>query len=296
MSFLLHYDPKVYLVGRQEINEADLERFLREEGVEGWSTDTEEAGQILAEISGRLCYKSYTRPRPGGNAAYMGRILAEGHGSVLENCVFNFIITGVSRSFSHELVRHRAGFGYSQRSQRYCDEADGAFVVPEDYREEVESAVAALEAEWGENWRDSPGKCIREMMARPFLSGGVDIGLRWLRSMIRSQEDYAIFSEYGMAKFAGIEDKTARRKRARSAARSVLPNATETQLFVTANARALRGAIEQRCSKGADREIRKVFCAIWEILAREAPNIFGDYRKVDLGGGDFSLDTDYRKV
>jgi len=105
-------DPKVYLVGRQAIDEDALSRFLADEGVTRWSTDTEEAGEKLVEVAGRLCYKSYARPRPGGNAAYIGHILEVGHGSVLEHAVFNFIITGVSRSFTHELVRHRAGMGY----------------------------------------------------------------------------------------------------------------------------------------------------------------------------------------
>ncbi|HEX8200251.1 MAG TPA: FAD-dependent thymidylate synthase [Isosphaeraceae bacterium] len=105
-------DPRVYLVGRQEIGEADLARFLADEGVERWTTDTEVAGQKLVEVAGRLCYTSYARPRPGGNAAYIGHILEVGHGSVLEHAVFNFIITGVSRSLTHELVRHRAGWSY----------------------------------------------------------------------------------------------------------------------------------------------------------------------------------------
>ena len=124
-------EPKVYLVGRQEIDEAALNRFLADEGVSRWSTDTEEAGETLVEVAGRLCYKSYARPRPGGNAAYIGHILEVGHGSVLEHAVFNFIITGVSRSFTHELIRHRAGMGYSQLSQRFVDESECAFVEPD---------------------------------------------------------------------------------------------------------------------------------------------------------------------
>ena len=47
---------------------------------------------------------------------------AVGHGSVLEHAVWNFIIAGVNRSYTHELIRHRTGFGYSQFSQRYVDD------------------------------------------------------------------------------------------------------------------------------------------------------------------------------
>ena len=66
---------------------------------------------------------SFAKPRPGGNRAYLGHILEVGHGSVLEHAVFNFIITGVSRSFTHELIRHRAGSG-TRNCQRYVDESD----------------------------------------------------------------------------------------------------------------------------------------------------------------------------
>jgi len=113
-------DPEVYLVGRQESHEAEVERFLADHGV-AWQTDTDVAAESLVEVAGRVCYMSFARPRPGGNHAYIKHILEVGHGSVLEHAVWNFLITGVSRSFTHELVRHRAGMGYSQLSQRYVD-------------------------------------------------------------------------------------------------------------------------------------------------------------------------------
>ena len=68
-----------------------------------------------------------------------------------------------------------------------------------------------------------------------------------------------------------------RRKKAREAARSVLPNATETKIFVTANGRALRHFIEMRADPAADVEIRKVAVAILKLLQAESPNLFGDY-------------------
>ena len=104
------------------------------------------AGQKLVEVAGRLCYTSYARPRPGGNATYIGHILEVGHGSVLEHAVFNFIITGVSRSFTHELVRHRAGWSYSQLSQRFVDESACAFVEPDAIAEDPELHRIWLEA------------------------------------------------------------------------------------------------------------------------------------------------------
>ncbi len=92
------------------------------------------------------------------------------------------------------------------------------------------------------------------------------------------------------------EVKTLRRKLARQAARSVLPNATETKVFVTANARALRHFIEMRASRFAETEIRKLAVQVLKILQQQAPNLFGDYQLVPLEDGTFEAVTQYRKV
>src|SRR5438128_2713835 len=105
-------EPTVYLLGRQTIDGSELDRFLADHNVRTWQTDTEVAGEKLAEVAGRTCYLSFAKPRPGGNHAYLGHILEVGHGSVLEHAVWDFVFTGISRSCSHEVVRHRAGFGY----------------------------------------------------------------------------------------------------------------------------------------------------------------------------------------
>src|SRR5215831_10396067 len=123
-------EPTVYLVGRQVVDDAELDRFLSDHGVHTWQTDSEVAGERLAEIAGRVCYLSFARPRPGGNKAYLDHILEVGHGSVLEHAVWNFVFTGVSRSLTHELVRHRH-MGYSQLSQRYVDESVAEYVEPD---------------------------------------------------------------------------------------------------------------------------------------------------------------------
>src|SRR6266404_1902332 len=123
-------EPTVYLLGRQTVDDAELDRFLKDHGV-AWETDTEVAGEHLTEVAGRVCYMSFAKPRPGGNKVYLDHIKEVGHGSVLEHAVWNFIFAGVSRSLSHELVRHRSGFGYSQLSQRYVDESVAEYVVPD---------------------------------------------------------------------------------------------------------------------------------------------------------------------
>ena len=252
--------PNVYLVGRQTTNDADIERFLADHGVSHWQTDTSVAGEKLAEIAGRLCYMSFAKPRPGGNQAYIDRILSVKHGSVLEHAVWNFIITGVSRTFTHELVRHRAGFGYSQLSQRYVDESTADFVEPDCIAEDGE---------------------LHEI---------------WLSSVEQSQQAYCKLVTGLERHFADVDDKTSRRKLARQAARSVLPNATETKIFVTANSRALRHFTELRCSEHAETEIRIVAAMMLEILQREAPALFGDYEFFDLPDGTRAARTEHLKV
>lgn len=250
--------PRVYLVGRQNIDSAAVDRFLADEGA-SWATDTEVGAERLVEISGRLCYMSYGKGRKS-NAEYIGHILSVGHGSVLEHAVYNFVITGVSRSFTHELVRHRAGFGYSQLSQRYVDESDTDFVEP---------------------------GCIAEDPALHAL---------WVEAVGAAHAAYVKLVDGLAAKFADVDDKTLRRKMARQAARSVLPNATETKIFVTANARAWRHFIELRCNEHAETEIRIVAGMILQALQAEAPNIFGDYRRVALPDGTFAAQTPNQKV
>lgn len=281
--------PEVYLVGTQTIDEAELNRFLADEGVETWETDTDVAGQKLVEVAGRTCYMSFSKPRPGGNKAYLDHILEVGHGSVCEHAVFNLLITGVSRSFTHELIRHRAGFGYSQLSQRYVDESDCRFVCPpliansEHLRQIWEKAVGTAQ--------DAYEELSDELYAMLSTSAWVDAGLP--RVTEAPYEDwFDVDHALAWVKKQPAELRTSLRKQARETARSVLPNATETKIFITGNARALRHFLELRASAAAEQEIRRVAVMCWEKLRDAAPNLFGDYVKNEDG----ALVTPYRKV
>jgi len=249
-------EPAVYVLGRQQVSTQELARLLADHGV-SWQTDTDVAAEHLVETAGRVCYMSFLRPRPGGNEAYIGHILEVGHGSVLEHAVWNLLFTGVSRSLTHELIRHRAGFGYSQLSQRYVDESVAEYVEPD---------VIAEDPELHQLWLDAIG---------------------------HAHQAYVRLTEMLQAKFKDEPDRTLRRKLARQAARSVLPNATETKIFVTANARALRHFIELRGSRHAEPEIRKLAIA---VLQQEAPHLFGDYELVPLPDGTLEANTAHRKV
>jgi thymidylate synthase (FAD) len=252
-------EPTVYLVGRQVVDQGELDRFLADHGVH-WKTDTEVGGEYLAEVAGRTCYMSFARPRPGGNEAYLKHILEVGHGSVLEHAAWNFIFTGISRSCSHELVRHRAGWAYSQLSQRYVDESVAEYVEPD---------------------------C---------LADDPELHALWLECVAQGHQTYVRMVEKLLEKFKDEPDRTQRRKMARQAARSVLPNATETKIFVTANARALRHFIEMRASRHAEVEIRKLAIQVLRLMQKEAPHLFNDYQLTALPDGTFEATTPHRKV
>lgn len=115
---------KVYHVASTEADWMGIEAYLAEIDSRTWYTNACN-GEALVEIAGRLCYKSFdvglnpnvTRIR-GGNKQYIGNLLSQHHGSVLEHVNDSFIITGVSRVLTHELVRHRH-LSISQESLRY---------------------------------------------------------------------------------------------------------------------------------------------------------------------------------
>lgn len=294
MSKIFVTEPSVYLLGRQQLVTEELNRFLEANGV-SWTSDTG-GSEALAETAGRVCYMSFAKPRPGGNAAYLDHIKESGHGSVLEHCVWNFVVEGISRSLSHEFVRHRAGFGYSQLSQRYVDESDTQFVVPSDLFEEVEAARDLAAISWGVPSYDAE-ECDCLLNGEDELSPEERAGLIWLRNMNRNRADYAFLTNHlaRKAENRGLE-KTEARKFARQAARSVLPNATETKIFVTVNGRALRHFFEQRGSRHAEPEIRRLAVVMLNVVREEAPNLFGDYEKTPLPDGTFEITTPHRKV
>lgn len=263
-------EPSVYVLGRQQVDSAELDRFLADHGV-SWESDSEVAGEVLTETAGRVCYMSFAKPRPGGNSAYLTHIKEVGHGSVLEHAVWNLLVTGVSRSLTHELVRHRAGFGFSQLSQRYVDESVAEYVEPD---------VIARDPELHAVWLDA---VQHAHAAYTKLAEALNAKL-------------ADPTAAAAAMLPANPDRTTRRKAARQAARSVLPNATETKIFLTGNARALRHFLEMRGSSHAEPEIRKLAGAVLDVLAKDSPNLFGDYRKVPLPDGTFELVTDFKKV
>lgn len=119
--------PGVYLLARPALDRGELSRFLADTGFPGWGTEGTGDAQVLTEVAARVCYRSFGRGR--SHREHLAHLLASGHLSTFEHCQWTLLLTGVSRSLTHELVRHRH-LSYSQESQRFVDASDVAFVVP----------------------------------------------------------------------------------------------------------------------------------------------------------------------
>jgi thymidylate synthase (FAD) len=222
-----------------------------------WSTDAE-GGQALAEFAGRACYQSWKKPNPAtaSNAGYIKNIIEVGHLSVLEHGSVTFYFSGVSRSLTHELIRHRH-FSYSQLSQRYVPERDAAMVEPDVIAEDPELHKKFVEA--------------------------TEASVRAYTDLLEGLE----------RRYADLPSPTMRRKQARQAARSVLPNATETRIVVTGNYRAWRHFITMRAAEQADLEIRALAVECLRQLQGVAPNVFADFTISTLADGTEIAATPY---
>lgn len=206
-------------------------------------------GEYLIEFAGRGCYQSWSRPNPetADTRDYVTKnILGKGHESVLEHVSATFYITGVSRSLTHELIRHRH-LSFSELSQRYVNVHDVKMVNPPLFREGMEMVAPEMSAETREqHFQDNE---------------------YWKEA----REGYGELMDEFTELFPG---KT--RKELREAARCVLPNATETKLTVTGNLRAWRHVIKLRGSLHADAEIRELAVELYRQLSDEYPSVFAD--------------------
>jgi thymidylate synthase (FAD) len=138
----------------------------------------------LAEQAGRLCYLSWDRPNPktANNDDYLRNILVQGHYSVLEHASATFYIDGVTRNFTHELIRHRH-LSFSEVSQRYVDVSEFPFVVHPGLAGEIDPEWTPGFLTEGRNWYRSLVTRLTErgmnrkearQAARHVLPGGME--------------------------------------------------------------------------------------------------------------------------
>ena len=256
-------EPQVFLLARPAINEEGLAAYLQAVGAPGWATDAPSAAEKLIEVAGRSCYRSF---EPGlnpnvtkireGSKAYLENILAVKHGSVLEHANWTFAFFNVSRVFTHEIVRHRAGTAISQESLRFVRLTEIGMWLPPEIRGNPEALAIFEEA------------VVKSEEAQTRLAEGLEIEGR-------------PFHE---------------KKVLTSAMRRVAPDGVATTIIWTANARTLRWVIESRTEPGAEVEIRIVFGKVAEIMKGDAPNLFGDFKPIPLADGTTQWQPDHSKV
>jgi thymidylate synthase (FAD) len=234
---------ELYVLSRPTFTE-DFRDFLLKEECDWIETASAKPAERLIEFAGRVCYMAFgSRQFRTSNAAYIQNLIAQGHESVLEHANWSFLLSGVTRAFTHQLVRHRPGFAYSQLSQQYHDESEARFVPPRG----IERSRAAAAA-----WKDAVEACRRAY-----------------RTIIAESDSLAL---------DGTLPKREAARALRSTARSVLPNATETIIVVTANARAIRHFLTVRGAIAGDEEMRVVSRLVYDMIAVDAPSLIGDFQ------------------
>lgn len=263
-------EPTVRLVSRPRVDTealagTSLELFRRKSQVDD--------NVFLVAAAAKTCYQSFESGRHPNDT--LRNLIEQLHGSVLEHVNFSFIVEGVSRDLTHELVRHRH-LSYSQLSQRFVDHSDVGYVLPPWLRESYDAyrkdVVTASEAE----------------VAAPYC--------QWMESVKSSHEAYVGMVYLLKQRNPGWQKSKALRKKIMETARTVLPGSTETKIFVTANVRALRALFEKRCSEQAAGEIRRMGSEMFMAVGKEFPAAFADYALKDLQDGTFSVETEYPRV
>lgn len=247
-----------------------LQSYLDLVGAPDWKTDAESGCERLVEEAGRLCYRSWepglnpnvTRVRRG-NAEYLDHVIAVGHGSVLEHSYATFIFHDVSRVFTHELVRHRAGCANSQESMRFVRLDDMPFWQPDADPDLLTPEQRTKEKEVFEKSIRASELCMKEL-----------------------------------EKVYGFDDQNMsfdRKKKLTSRMRRIAPDGVATGIVWTANMRTIRHVLEMRTAPEAEEEIRLVFGIVGKFAKVKWPNLFADYKEEVVDGQPW-FRTEHKKV
>lgn len=262
-------EPKAILVAQTQIDGYGLQEYLNHIGAPKWGTDAHSDVEEIIEVMGRGCYKSFgpglnknvTKVREG-NEKYLEHIVGVRHGSVLEHGWASFMLIDVSRVFTHELVRHRAGTAISQESLRFVRADDLGLWIPPAFMKHPDGEVI-----FAAHWRT----CEEHYQE--------------LLKIAAVQEGVASFDDLPFEK----------KKYYTSAARRVLPEGMATNIGWSCNMRSLRAIIEQRTDPASEEEIRFVFAKVATIADIRWPRLFADY-KTELVNGIPWFKTENRKI
>ncbi len=214
-------------------------------------THTPEPERAVASAA-KLCYSpaSIADIREGlteeKTAAFVDMLATIGHESPIEHVTFTFGIEGVSRALLAQITRHRMA-SFSVQSQRYVREAHFEYVLPPEIADDAEASAL-----------------YKKAMAED------QEYYEKLTTILKDKHKATMMAE-------GMDEKAADRaaeKKAIEDARFVLPNACETKMVLTMNARSLYNFFRHRCCNRAQWEIREVADQMLKLVSEVAPNLF----------------------
>jgi thymidylate synthase (FAD) len=248
-------EPRVFKIAETRLNRGALAEFLTALDAQDWMEkqpwfrgEPVDEGAALIEIAGRACYKSFgVELNPnlskirGSTKEYLTNVLSKGDGSVIEHSATSWVLADVSRVFTHELIRHRVGTAISQESLRY--------VRPRELRMSL-----------------IPGSELTRL-------GDLDEVTHLLEAV---EKEYLELADKTIRPGMDFETK----KGWTSALRRILPDGIATNIVWTANHRTLRWVLEMRTDPGAEAEMRYVFDKVGQVVARDHPDIYGDFERV----------------
>lgn len=275
--------PEVFLVAQPQMDWDEIYRYLQKVGnrtmtnAEAWAERVKHDpnvpdGEALVEFGGKYCYRSWV-PEANANlskvtedtTAYLGNILKQGHGSVLEHANYSFVFDDVSRVFTHEMVRHRAGVAVSQESMRFVRLTDIPFWFPEWARNDSQlmaNAVIVLEdLEKFQQWMSRHFE-LDVNVPCPICNGATGLAQPCARC-----DGYGLVSKHPMSE----------KKHKTSFMRRFAPDGVATGMLCTINIRALRHIVYMRTALGAEEEIRLVMDDVAELAVKATPNLMQDY-------------------
>ena len=224
-----------------------------------------------------LCYSSASidvlrdKVTPEDAERFLKMILDIGHGSILEHCSITFGIEGVSRSLTHQLVRHRVGSSYSQKSQRYVSEGQFEYVIPKPIakHEALKADYIKMMERLQEDYNHITFELLKEQIKEQFEAGYENEILKVaIQEEVAYDELVRIFKEIDKKLYSKLE------KFSIENATYVHPNACETKNQVTMNVRALFNFFKERLCDRAQEEIRDMAFEMWKACMEISPTIF----------------------
>lgn len=237
--------------------------------------DNNEDADILAELSGRMCYRAFGKGRRSSEA-YLNHVIEDRHGNVFIHPNFSIIITGVSRGLTHQLVRHHVGSGPSQESQRFVtaigDEGEFTPLAYQKTRAVVPPLLMHI-IETEKKAADPSDPIHRDDYIHPLLKQFEDEFSQAIEIYDRRRLSFKAHVEASFPE----SQKSFFKKRANEAARGYLPQDTETRLMWTTNVRAAFNLFDRRGNIHADLEIRRLTVMLLKEIKKYAPKSFASF-------------------